>query len=87
MPEISRFYGIIIYMYGKDHNPPHFHAKYGEFMGVIDIETGKLIEGKLPTRAKRLVKEWMELHRAELMLDWLESQKDDGNIKGIDPLL
>lgn len=87
MPEISRFYGIIIYMYGKDHNPPHFHAKYGEFIGVIDIAKGRLMEGKLPGQALRLVLEWLELHRGELMLDWQESQKDNGKIKGIDPLL
>ena len=42
MPELSRFYGIIIYMFAKDHNPPHFHVKYGEFIGIIDIRTGEL---------------------------------------------
>jgi hypothetical protein len=51
MPEISRFFGIIIAMYAKDHLPPHFHAKYGDFLGLFNIETGDLIEGNMPRRA------------------------------------
>lgn len=54
MPEISRFYGIIIAMYYNEHNPPHFHAKYGEFQAEIDIRTLQIIKGELPKRAKTL---------------------------------
>ncbi len=55
MPELSRFYGIVIYMFAKDHLPPHCHVKYAEFRGLIDIRTGEIIEGYLPRRALRLV--------------------------------
>lgn len=57
MPILSNFYGIIIKMYFQqsEHNPPHIHALYGEYVGVIEIETGKIIEGKLPNRALNLV--------------------------------
>lgn len=86
MPELSRFYGIIIYMFVKDHNPPHFHAKYGEFMGILDIRTGELIEGELPRRALRLVQDWTELHKEELILNWESAQSDNPEFKRIEPL-
>ena len=86
MPELSRFYGIIIYMFAKDHNPPHFHAKYGEFIGIIAIKTGELIEGELPRRALRLVQDWAELHRRELLTNWEAAQSDNPEFKRIDPL-
>ncbi|MBF9254705.1 DUF4160 domain-containing protein [Pontibacter sp. 172403-2] len=86
MPELSRFYGIIIYMFVKDHNPPHFHAKYGEFIGVIDIRTGEIIEGDLPRRALRLVQDWAELHRIELMANWEAAQSDSPELNKIEPL-
>jgi hypothetical protein len=70
MPEISRFLGIIIVMYYNDHVPPHFHAKYGEFEALIAIETGEIVEGRLPPRALGLVQEWREYHKAELAEDW-----------------
>lgn len=70
MPEISRFFGIIIAIYYRDHNPPHFHAKYGDQTGVFSIEDLKLIEGSLPRRAVLLVLEWAFEHRDELMQDW-----------------
>ena len=70
MPTISMFYGIAIRMFVKDHNPPHFHAVYGEFEGQIDIATGRVIKGKLPKTATRLVRKWMRLHRHELMANW-----------------
>jgi hypothetical protein len=86
MPELSRFYGIIIYMFAKDHNPPHFHAKYGEYIGIIDIKTGELMEGELPRRALRLVQDWAELHRIELMANWEAAQSDSPEFKRIEPL-
>ena len=70
MPEISRFYGIIIYFYFREHNPPHFHAVYGEHEVLIAIETLGIISGSLPPRALGLVMEWATLHQQELMHAW-----------------
>ena len=66
MPELCRFYGIVIQMYYRDHPPPHFHALYAGQKATIDIETLALIEGALPARARALVVEWATLHQAEL---------------------
>ncbi len=66
MPELSRFYGIIIQMYYGDHAPPHFHATYAGDRAVIDIESLSFIEGRLPARARGLVIEWASLHQDEL---------------------
>ena len=63
MPEISRFFGIIIAMYYNEHNPPHFHAKYQEDEAQFTIDTLEIIKGKLPVRAKALVLEWASEHR------------------------
>ena len=72
MPTISSFYGITIKMYFQqsEHNPPHFHVIYGEFIGVLEIETLRMIEGDLPRKAQALVKEWAELHKEELLTIW-----------------
>jgi hypothetical protein len=70
MPRISQFYGIAIYMYYRDHAPPHFHAIYGEHDAAVSIATGTAIMGKLPRRARALVEEWAELHQAELEQNW-----------------
>ena len=70
MPTISAFYGILIQMFFKDHAPPHFHVKYGEFKAVIDINSLSLLNGKLPRRALNLALDWAELHQAELLEDW-----------------
>jgi len=86
MPELSRFYGIIIYMFAKDHSPPHCHVKYGEYMGLINIRTGEVIEGKLPRRALRLVQDWIEIHQEELEKNWEEAQTDHPNFQKIEPL-
>ena len=67
MPELSRFFGIVIYMYFKDHLPPHFHATYQEYEAQVAIETGNTIAGDLPRKQTRLVQAWVELHRDELM--------------------
>jgi hypothetical protein len=85
MPEVSRFYGIIIAFYYNEHNPPHFHAKYGEFIAEIDIRTLQILKGDLPKRAKTLVLEWADDHRDDLMQDWeLARQKQE--LKQIAPL-
>ena len=72
MPVLSRFYGLIIKMYFQqsEHNPPHFHVVYGEYIGVIDITTLDMIEGDLPTKALALVREWAKLHEVELLNIW-----------------
>ena len=70
MPEISRFYGIVIRMYFNDHNPPHFHAAYAEYEARVDINTLTLISGQLPSRALDLVTEWASLHQEELVGLW-----------------
>lgn len=70
MPSISAFYGIIIWMFYADHQPPHFHVEYGEYKAVFSIETLSMTDGSLPRRAMALVLEWAALHRAELIADW-----------------
>ena len=70
MPEITRFYGIIIKLFFGDHPPPHFHAVYGEYIALIDINTLNVIEGDLPARARKLVIEWAEKYQSELKTIW-----------------
>lgn len=69
MPEVSRFLGIVIVMYYSDHEPPHFHARYGEFEARVRILDGS-VEGRFPRRALNHVLEWYALHRDELLEDW-----------------
>ena len=69
MPEISRFLGIVIAMFYRDHAPAHFHAIYGEYEITVDIGAG-VVHGDFPKRALRLVFEWLDLHREELLEDW-----------------
>ena len=70
MPEISRFFGIVIRMFFNDHEPPHFHTTYGEFEALVEIDTLGVYRGQLPRRALALVLEWAALHREELKQDW-----------------
>ncbi len=83
MPVLSRFYGIIIRMYFQqaEHNPPHIHALYGEDMAAINIETGEVLEGHLPPKALSMVREWIELHKNDLLHMW-ETQE----FKALSPL-
>ena len=74
MPEVSRFLGIVISIYYNEHNPPHFHAEYGEFQITVEIESG-IVNGKFPRRALNAVLEWFVLHKEELMQDWELSLK------------
>ncbi|MBI2970637.1 MAG: DUF4160 domain-containing protein [Gammaproteobacteria bacterium] len=85
MPEISRFFGIIIAIYFKDHNPPHFHAKYGEFEAQISIDDGAVLAGNLPRRALNLVDEWRRQHASELLEDWRRAAERKPLLK-IEPL-
>lgn len=75
MPTISMFYGIVIQMFYRDHAPPHFHVRYGEYKAVIEVRKLTLIEGRLPRRALQLALDWAELHQAELMEDWALCQE------------
>lgn len=78
MPIISKFYGIVIKMYFKqvEHNPPHIHAIYGEYVGVIDINTCDVISGDLPAKALSLVQEWVKLYKFELLSIWASQDFD-----------
>ena len=85
MPELCRFYGIIIAMFYSEHNPPHFHARYGDERIAIEISTLRIMEGGLPPRALGLVMEWASQHKEDLMLDWDLARS--GRIPGkIEPL-
>jgi hypothetical protein len=77
MPELSRFFGIIIRMYmevGQPHNRPHFHAYYQDEVAVFSLDPIELLAGSLPRRQRRLVEAWAELHDAELLADWQRLQ-------------
>jgi len=86
MPEICRFYGIVIKMFFQDHKPPHFHAEYNEFEALFDINTLKFFKGDLPTKARALVTEWATLHREELLNNWEKANKPE-KLVNIKPLL
>ena len=83
MPAIARFYGIVIKIYFRqsEHNPPHIHALYGEYMGVINIQTLEVMEGDLPSKAVALVQEWMKPYKNELLEIW-----NTQNFKQLPPL-
>lgn len=70
MPEISRFFGIIIKMYFDEHNPPHFHAEFGEYRSTFSIETGQMIQGDFPPKKAALVTAWAIIHKVELEKNW-----------------
>ncbi len=86
MPIISRFLGIVIYMYFNEHNPPHFHAQYNEFKAAIKINDLSLLEGKLPPKVLGLVIEWAIEHQDELLANW-NSMQTTGEFKKIEPLV
>lgn len=70
MPEISRFFGIVITMYFNEHNPPHFHVRYNDLEVIFDMEEGAFTKGILPARQARLVLAWYEIHKDELIDLW-----------------
>lgn len=84
MPEICRFYGLVIAMFADDHNPPHFHVRYGSYRASITIDKG-LVTGQLPRRALNKVFVWMDEHREELLENWRRIQNDEELI-AIEPL-
>ena len=85
MPTISQFYGIKIYIFYDDHNEPHIHAYYGGNEAGISIKSGKILSGDLPKNASKLVKQWIEEHKEELINDW-ELAKQHEKLNKIDPL-
>ena len=86
MPEICRFFGIVIAVFYDDHNPPHFHARYGGKKVSIEIHTLKILEGEISPRALGLVVEWASLHKEELMKGW-ELAKSNQPPAKIEPLV
>ena len=85
MPEISRFYGMVITMYFKDHPPPHSHVRYGDYRAAISIASGEPLNGALPRRAATLIAQWIRLHRAELEENWT-TLAYGGMVSAIEPL-
>ena len=84
MPVLSRFYGLVVYMNYREHNPPHFHARYQGFEVSVEIESG-VVTGHMPTRALKLLFEWTDLHKAELLENW-ELARAKEALKEIEPL-
>ena len=85
MPEICRFLGIIVKMFYDDHNPPHFHAEYGNDLALVDIQSLSIFSGRLPPRVTGLVIEWATLHQKELLMDW-ERARGHQELHAIAPL-
>jgi hypothetical protein len=75
MPEISRFFGIVIKMYYREHAPPHFHAEYGEYECEISLKDLSVLVGKFPPRALGMVMEWAAMHQSELLAVWDEARE------------
>lgn len=84
MPILSMFYGIIIRMYYEDHQPPHFHAYYGDYEAVFDF-SGELIQGEMPKKQQKLIDAWCVIHSDELIANWKLSQENESVFK-IEPL-
>ncbi len=84
MPEISRFLGIVIRMYYRDHAPPHFHAEYGDYEITVEIPSG-IVLGKFPRRALSAVLDWHGMHQDELVENW-ELAGQAQPLNKIDPL-
>ena len=76
MPEISRFFGIVVRMCFNDHNPPHFHVRYGDLEAQVTISPASLLTGTMPARVMAMVVEWTMLHEAELLDNWQRLHSD-----------
>ncbi len=85
MPEICRFYGLVITMYWRDHNPPHFHARYGGWFAEVDIQTLAVLRGGLPPRALAMTVEWASQHQAGLLEQWRRARHQQP-LQSIEPL-
>jgi len=88
MPTISMFYGIIIYMYysdNKQHSLPHIHVEFNEFSAIIEIPSGEILDGEIPSKKMKLVQAWIAIHEDELMADWKLAVRGEAIFK-IEPL-
>ena len=87
MPTISMFYGIIIRMFfsPEEHNPPHFHAFYQDFRAIVDINSCEIIKSDFPSKQKKLILAWAEMHKEELLANWTLCQEGENPYK-IEPL-
>jgi hypothetical protein len=86
MAEISRFYGIIIHMYGGDHNPPHFHVKFNKYRAIFAIESGELLHGSLPVNQLKIAQAWTYIHKLELLQNFQSLRAEIQTYKKIKPL-
>ena len=84
MPEICRFLGIVVYMLYDDHRPPHFHAEYGDYRVIVEINSG-VVEGRFPRRALSALMEWYSLHKDDLLEDWSRAERHEPLVR-IPPL-
>ena len=85
MPLVCEFFGIKIYMYWNEHNPPHFHAHYAEYKAIVSIRDAVVIGGEMPSKKIKLILAWCEIHQDELYRNW-ESAEKNGEILQIEPL-
>lgn len=84
MPELARFFGIVIYVNWRDHNPPHVHALYGDQEALVSLD-GAVLAGGLPRRALSMVHEWLAIHRTELVANWQRAQQRQA-LQPVEPL-
>jgi len=84
MPEISRFYGITLYVFYNEHNPPHFHAEYAGYRAIITIKD-RVVKGEMPNRALKLIFEWLDMYEKQLLENW-ELSSQGLPLKSIKPL-
>jgi hypothetical protein len=85
VPRLSYFYGIAIYMYFRDHAPPHFHAIYGSDEAAVAIRSRRVLKGGLPTRALAIVRQWARMYEVDLLAAWAKAQSD-APLRPIPPL-
>ncbi len=85
VPEISRFLGIVVAMYYNDHEPPHFHARYGKHEIRVNIESGEIMSGTFPPRARKHILKWLDLHRSALVENWKLAREREP-LRKIEPL-
>ena len=85
MPEISRFFGIVIGMFWDEHRPPHFHVRYGAYQASVSIKELTMIEGRLPPRVRGLVVEWASQHQAGLLKNW-DAAENGKPLRKVPPL-
>jgi len=86
MAEICRFFGIIIQMYGNDHNPPHFHVIYNDYRAIIEIESGEILQGSIPARQLKYIQVWCDIHKQELLANFLNLRAGIQSYARIKPL-